>query len=665
MAAIHQQSSEFADPDWLEFESLLGELAEIAKSELPFEQLANLLLDKTVQILGATGGAIWLAARSLPAQLICQANPQVLDGLLNAKFHQQLLDQVRTEGEATTLPPGGNTHGSRSLTNPTAYTLLVAPLKVDDDIAGLFEIVLRPDCGAAAVRGSRRLLGLVCELASDNLRRSELRKLRDDRDRLAKLEEFAERVHGTLDLKSVAYELANAGRQFIDCDRVSVLVRKGRKYRLTAVSSVDSINRRSNIARRLEQLAARAAVAHEPVWYGIGDAENLAPQVVESLQLYADEAHPRSLGLLPLSLPAEDDTGKRAQAIGVLVVEDFNTVLDMSSRDRAVSVGRSSGAALANAIRYESLPTLPWLRRRNAAIGQPAVRPLTVLAALAGILLTGSLFFIPIDFNVRAEGVLQPERQQFVFAPFDGQVASISVKHGDTVEKNAELLRLRSPEIDLESQRLQGEVNTTQQRITAIDSSLLQMDVSNEPDENRYTQLAAEKEELSQVLSSQEQQLELLREQRNRLLVRSPMAGEVLTWDLEQLLSDRPVQRGQSLMSVADLGGPWVAELDVPDDKIGYVLDARAAEKAVPVLFQLATERGVDHRAQLRRIASRTEATDGNGSVVRVTLDVDEQSIQGLRPGATIVADINCGRRSVAYVLFHDLAETIINWLRF
>jgi multidrug efflux pump subunit AcrA (membrane-fusion protein) len=665
MAAIHEQSSNLRDPEWIEFESLLGELAELAKSGLPFEQLAKLLLEKTVQLLAAAGGAVWRSDHSSPLRLECQVNHDAIGSAISQGFHQQLLESALAEGNTIVVPPGGITAGGQSLANPTEFTLLIGPLKVDQDVVGLFEVIQRASLSPAAMRGSRRLLGLICELAADHLRRDELRQLRDEQMRMRHLEYFTERIHGTLEVRTVAYELANAGRQFIDCDRVSVAIRKGRHFVLKAISSVDSINRRSNVVRRLEQLADRVARANEPVWYHGEGTEEIAPQILESLRLYADEAHPRSIGLIPLGPPSADSRGERIPPAGVLVVEQFTSVLDESAGDRAETVAKQTSLALVNSLRYESLPTLPFARRRNKAIGQPAFRLSTMLLVLAGIAAVASLFFIRIDFNVHAQGELQPEQQQYVFAPFDGQVASIAVKHGDIVAANDVLLELRSPELDLESQRIQGEVDTTQKRISAIESSLLQLDVSDQDDENRFTQLAAEQEELIPVLASQQEQLALLRQQREKLVLRSPIAGQILTWDLEQLLSDRPVQRGQSLLNVANLDGSWLAELEVPDDKIGHVLGAKTTADPLPVTFQLATDRGTDFRGTVRRIASRTETTKEDRAAVLVTMDVDEQSIRDLRPGATILAKIQCGKRSIAYVLFHDLVETALSWLRF
>jgi multidrug efflux pump subunit AcrA (membrane-fusion protein) len=649
-----------------DFENSLGEMARLAKSGMPFDRLAQTLLDETVHILAAVGGAVWLGSGASSLRLQHQVNYHLLNGEAGESFHPQLLEFARTEGETVVVPPGGVTVGTKSVPNPTDYTLLVAPLSIDQQVVGFFEVIQRSTTSAAAVRGNRRLLALVSELAADHLRRQEIRELRDERLRTQQFEALTERIHGSIDLRTVAYEVANGGRQLIECDRVSIAVRKGRRFKVIAISGVDSANRRSNAVRRLEELAARVAVAGEAVWHDDGASNDaIAPQIAELLQGHADEVHPRTIGVIPLTAVKSEQSSVRAPVVGVLIVEQFSSVLDSASRERATSAARHSGLAVANALRYESLPTIPFLRRRSEQLAQRGLRMSIILPALTGVVLVASLFVIPMTFNVHAEGDLQPEQQQHLFAPFEGQVAAIRVEHGQRVAANDVLIELRSTEIDLESQRIQGEFDVTQKRIAAIESSLLQIDNSDDEDIARMNQLAAEQEELRQLLSSQQEQLATLRSQREKLIIRSPMDGQVLTWDLEKSLADRPVQRGQLLLSVANLKGPWVAELDVPDDEIGHLLSAQTSANATPVTFQLATNRGVDFRGVIRRIASRTESGADDRPLVRVTVDVDEKEIGELRPGATIFAKINCGKRKVAYVWFHDVVDAVHSWISF
>src|SRR5438270_12546506 len=97
-------------------------------------------------------------------------------------------------GDTIIVPPGETTIGSETLVNPTVYTLLVGSLNLDQDVVGVFEVFQRSTASVAALRGNRRMLGLVCELASDHLRRRELRQLRDQEARSRQLDEFRERI---------------------------------------------------------------------------------------------------------------------------------------------------------------------------------------------------------------------------------------------------------------------------------------------------------------------------------------------------------------------------------------------------------------------------------------------------------------------------------------
>ena len=83
----------------------------------------------------------------------------------------------------------------------------------------------------------------------------------------------------------------------------------------------------------------------------------------------------------------------------------------------------------------------------------------------------------------------------------------------------------------------------------------------------------------------------------------SPIDGQILTWDVEpQLLESRPVQRGQVLLAVGDLAGPWQLELRLPDDHAGYVLEAeQTIDPKLDVDFLLATDPGTTYRGHVEK----------------------------------------------------------------
>ena len=68
----------------------------------------------------------------------------------------------------------------------------------------------------------------------------------------------------------------------------------------------------------------------------------------------------------------------------MLIVEQFNSLIDAPMRERAEQVARQSSLALVNALRYRALPTIPFARRRTNVSGQPTAKLAKFVAALAG-----------------------------------------------------------------------------------------------------------------------------------------------------------------------------------------------------------------------------------------------------------------------------------------
>ena len=176
---------------------------------------------------------------------------------------------------------------------------------------------------------------------------------------------------------------------------------------------------------------------------------------------------------------------------------------------------------------------------------------------------------------------------------------------------------------------------------------------------DQYHQRTADEEEVKQQLTSLQEQLALLDQQQAELTVRSPIAGQVLTWDVLNC-SPCPIERGQLLLTVGDADGPWELEIRVDDDRVGHMLEARcAAAEPLDVTFLLAMD--PDHRfqAQVRDVAMNTDVLENAGPQVLVTATVDRAALPRLRPGASVLARIHCGRRSVGFVWLHDLWDAV------
>jgi multidrug efflux pump subunit AcrA (membrane-fusion protein) len=658
-----------ADLTLREIDRLVEEIAGLSKASLAPNEFYGQFLSRVLAGLAAPGGIIWAQDPSGEIRAVCRSGRADESGGVDERclaWHRRCAASALEGQSGIAVPPRSSVPADNRDLNPTDSLLLFCPWKSEGGAAGVVEIVQRPGAGPDLVRGYLRFLEVACELATEYERNSLLRDLRVRAAQWGQLEEFSARVHGDLNLAATAYTIANESRRILQCDRVSVLVRRGSKYRVAAISGTDTFSRRSSSVRLLERLTGAALATGDALWYP-SPSEERFPQIEKRLEPYVDESHVRGLAILPL----RGDTAPNAAGTGIqggLAVECFSSMLDEPLRKTALALCRHSGLAIRNALELERLP----LRRVSQALGKVAGGLRGKRLALAGLALVAivvavaAMVFIPADFTVEARGELQPLLSRDIFAPNDGIVHEVRVQSGAPVAANQVLLFLRKPELDLEFKRVEGELQTARKRLASVESEQLVNRREDETQRKRYTELTAQQEELRALVASLEAQHAILQQQQSDLEVRSPIAGELLTWNAEQLLEARPVVRGQVLLTVADLAGPWGLELRVPDRRVSHLVEARdRCRVPLKVSFALATRPAQVLWGELDRVGVRTEVTEAEGAVVLATVRIDREEIPELVPGAGVVARIQCGRRAIGYVWLHDLIDAVRAWLMF
>ena len=675
-----------------EIDVLVDEIAGLSRGSLSPSEFYAQFLRRVLAGLAASGGIVWTQEPSGELRVVCRSETDDESGGLgqgSLGWHRRAAASALEGRAGIAVPPRCSVSADHRDPNPTDSLLLLCPWKPEGAAAGVVEIVQRPGASPGLERGYLRFLEVACELAADYERNSLLRELRARAAQWRPLEEFSERVHRDLDLTATAYSIANEARRILQCDRVSVLVRRGSRCRAVAISGTDTFSHRSSSVRLLERLTGAALAAGDALWYPSPDEERF-PQVEERLEPYVDESHARGLAILPLR--ADEFVGRPFQAVsegrrpekavlrdgtsrtagagivGGLVVECFTSTLDEPVRKTALALCPHSALAIRNALELERLP----LRRVSQAIGRVAGALRGKRLAVAGLVLAGivaavaAMALVPADFTVEARGELQPLRTRDVFAPNDGIVREIRVRSGASVAAGQVLLLMRKPELDLEFKRVGGELETARKRLASVESEQLLNRRADETQRKRYTELTAQQEELRALAAGLEAQHAILRQQQSELEVRSPISGELLTWNAELLLEARPVARGQVLLTVADLAGPWGLELRVPDRRASHLEEARTSSRVpLKVSFALATRPARVLWGELDRVAVRTEMTESEGAVVLATARIDREEIPELVPGAGVVARIHCGRRAIGYVWLHDLIDAVRAWLVF
>jgi hypothetical protein len=691
---------------WREIEEVVQEVTRQSRAAVPADRFFTGLLESSVRTLAATGGAVWLRQPE-GLRLEHQVN-LVRTGLVTgpdaddvqnveqrSQQHQRLLDRISRQTETHAVSPQSGTTSAADPDglpeNPTDFLLLFCPVMVDDRVLGVLEIFQRPDVSPGAVQGFLRFLAALAELASDYLRNSQLRELQDRATLWSQFEQFTERVHQGLDVDQIAASIANDGRHLIGCDKLTVAVRKGSRFPIRAVSGLDSIDRRSNVLRAAKDLIRKVVVTNEPFWYQDSADDNhaqphadIAPQLADSVHRYLDESPARLLAVFPLMPPSHSTDGeadskqsrsRQDQPIGAILIERFEGASTSGlTRHRSEVVARQSSSALKNALEHSNLPFLPVLRVVGKIGWHLRLRQLPRTLLVVGTLVAAAvaMVVVPADFTVEGQGELQPAVRRGVFASSDGIVAALAsaltADKPTKVSAGETLVELSNTGLDFELTRVLGEIRTARESLSTKVVERLNVDDSDPNWESQLEKLSAEEKELEVSIESLEAQLKVLKLQQTDLILTSPIDGQLLTWEAARILENRPVRRGDLLVKVADVDGPWVLEIRVPDQNIGYVNDARRELKPdLDVSFILATDPKTTWTGKVSDVAKDTRSYGESGPTVLVTVEIDRSQIpkSQLRPGATVIPHIHTGQRPIGFVWFHELIHTVRTKLLF
>ena len=170
-----------------------------------------------------------------------------------------------------------------------------------------------------------------------------------------------------------------------------------------------------------------------------------------------------------------------------------------------------------------------------------------------------------------------------------------------------------------------------------------------------------------------QEQFDLLLEKQSQLTVRSPVRGQVQTWDTRRRLLQRPVETGQRLLTVADSRGPWELELKLADQRSGYLRrNWNDVEKGPPkATYVLASEPTRVFEGSIREVAQRADIDEELGNVVRVYVDLENSTevanpIADVRPGTEVIAHIHVGKASIGYCKLYEFFDWVNRtWFRY
>ncbi|QDV46609.1 HlyD family secretion protein [Stieleria neptunia] len=499
--------------------------------------------------------------------------------------------------------------------------------------------------------------------------------------------------HRDLDVTGTAYRIANESRRVLSLDRVTVLVAKRSRLRVESVSGVAVVDRRANAIAAAETLAQRALVLGRPI--KLPSSAPLPPQLADPLDDYLEETDVASVWVMPLYQPRAsnashgnrhrssaidvtepsrgdytDDQTSDAEPIGVLLLESFAEDAEVEPTAAMRDVAAEAAVALANAREHHRIFGLRVLKTLGDWIGGRRL-PYTTLGLVATALLLIAATVIQVDHKIIATGFAEPSSQQNVFARTDGVVKAILVRDGQRVSAGDVLMRLENADLESTAESLSGEIQTTAQRLTSIRSMLL----DPATDAKQSGRMAIEQRQLQSELNNLQSQLDLVRRQLSELEITAPIDGVVSAWQLKRKLSDRPVARGNHLLSIVRTDGPWQLRLEIPDKDAAEIRRASTAVEAPKVEFAAASHPESTFVATLQSVAGVARRNAQGLTVIDAVATVDPPDHQpddadhrfgtqtfasaDAHNGVEATAKIHCGRRSLLGSWFGDVSDFV------
>ena len=484
-----------------------------------------------------------------------------------------------------------------------------------------------------------------------------------ERKRSPELEQFESDVakftvnaHSSLDLRVVGHHLANDARLLLGCERVSVFMLNRRSPKLLAISSVASVEERSQLIKQMKSLVGRAVRLDEPI---ISDQPSL-----DQRQAGLVEAHCESTGLpflfgVPVYRRSDQEEKRGSQTLGLLLAESTRDIDRVKFARGLNFVLPHAATSLSNASSYQQIPfrkTLGWLGRISSFANLTRVG---ALAGLSAVLIAASLL-LTTDFKVRIPGELRPVVDRNVFSSHDGVIGEVFVDHGDEVKVDQPLMQLRSAKYEVDLEKASSDILKLQQFKEAKQVALNRVsDIGS--DQNLAAQLASEISDLEFQMEMLKEKEKFLKQQISELLILSPIDGQVTTWEAQENLASRPVRWGDPVLNVAQLEGDWNLIFRVPERRIGYILardQERDPAEPLELEFFLESDPAKKYLVPVTAI-NRSAIVDPELGPVTILKCVLPVELENKRQGATVSGDVDCGRKSIWFVWTREMFDAV------
>lgn len=413
----------------------------------------------------------------------------------------------------------------------------------------------------------------------------------------------------------------------LDCDRVSLGFRKGRRTEILALSHSSRLVRNMNLVRTLAESMDEAIDQNTTLCFPEDESRTIQTRSHRALAREFGNGNILTVPFLP------DDRSRGALCFERPDGRPFNMLDIELCQALVILVGR----ILWQRHQQERPFWTRWKDRTLLELGRLfgsryIGRKLFFLLLLAGLAFA---WFAHGEYRVKADALVQGVVQRSLMAPFDGYLSQAHQRAGDVVVRGAVLASLDTRDTALEL--LRADSLEVQYR--------KQVEEARAKGDNAAAAIAQAQMRQAQA------QIAYYRAQQERASIRAPFDGILVSGDLSQQLGEA-VKRGQELFKISPMDG-YQLWLQVENRAIAEIHEGQAGEVALvampdrPIAFTV------------MRIVPLALVEDGK-SVFRVEARLDGEMPLVLRPGMEGVGRISIDQRRYLWIWTHGFMD----WLR-
>lgn len=611
------------------------------------------------------------------------------DWLEPSAAHASILSAVARERQPILIPPCDALLNRDRPANPTSELLIYAPLPIPKELGHYWlQVVQSPSGGPSSHRGYLRFVSQMADLMSDYFRSHRLRVFERDREYLAIAEHTMHELAGNLNPKLGIAKLMKRIREHAHCEHAFLLSKESifGRWRVVGAAGLVEIDRR---ATGIGQIERASSYLQGMCLDGGSLSSSQLPdrgdeRDIDLTQLVNTFAVSELQWIKPLSgdLSQRSD-GKNSISRSMVSNRpsklDVAILLTWSGMDKPPERCLQQSALIAKL--GLSAMQIGWWKRallanRNSktslfSFANPISWPRFAKWTVA-ILLLLLVSAIPVPIHLHATAIMVPQVQQHVYTPIDAVVEEVLVEHGQKVKQGEMLLRLKSINLSLDSERALSELQSKRERLEVLKTRLL---TETSLSQLQQDQLATESKEIESSLSHDEKKINLLQRQFDTLSIRAGVDGIVSTWNLKDSLRDRPLKTGQWLFSIHEAESPWIMEASLPErdaQEFRAALENQLKNRLGPSLatmtsmpqVQLPVRLSQTMPVRLENAPQGQSMSDPYSASLRLRFDVDTSRLpeDAALAGATARISIPIGRGPLIWALGKDFANKV--WSR-